>query len=83
MIQEGVSKGDRVGILANRSVEMIVAIQGVLKAGACYIPLDPSYPRARLELMVTDLAMSFLCSPLTLLGTVDLTKSMRRPNRQR
>ncbi len=73
LIQEGVSKGGRVGILANRSLEMIVAIQGVLKAGASYIPLDPSYPKARLKSMVTDSAMQYLCFPLTLLGTFDLT----------
>lgn len=43
-----------VGIALDRSSDMVVAILGVLKAGAAYVPLDPEYPRARLEYMLAD-----------------------------
>src|SRR5262249_14766810 len=37
-----------------RGVEMVVALLGILKAGAAYVPLDPAFPRDRLELMIED-----------------------------
>jgi len=43
-----------VGIALNRSSDMVVAILGVLKSGAAYVPLDPEYPRTRLEWMLED-----------------------------
>jgi aspartate racemase len=44
----GVHAGDIVGVCMNRSLEMIVALLGILKAGAAYIPLDPKLPAHRL-----------------------------------
>src|SRR5947199_900274 len=46
--------GGRVGLCLERSVEMTVAILGVLKAGAAYVPLDPAYPQERLAFLVAD-----------------------------
>lgn len=48
--------GDIVGISSERSVEMLIAVLGVLKSGAAYLPLDPGYPAARLALMAKDAA---------------------------
>ncbi|HEX7313565.1 MAG TPA: amino acid adenylation domain-containing protein, partial [Pyrinomonadaceae bacterium] len=50
----GVGVDACVGICVRRSPEMVVAVLGVLKAGAAYVPLDPSYPRERLALMLED-----------------------------
>ncbi|MCB1851958.1 MAG: AMP-binding protein, partial [Gammaproteobacteria bacterium] len=45
---------DRVGICMERSLELVVAMFGVLKAGACYVPLDPAFPHERLSFMMRD-----------------------------
>src|SRR5262249_21987038 len=45
---------ERVAIFMDRSIEMIVALLGVLKAGAAYLPLDPTYPLERLQFMLQD-----------------------------
>ncbi|WP_026401509.1 amino acid adenylation domain-containing protein [Actinomadura rifamycini] len=43
----GVAAGDRVGLWLNKSIEAVVAVHGVLKAGAAYVPIDPSAPYKR------------------------------------
>jgi len=48
LFAQGVAPGDRVGILAPKSAASVVAVFGVLKAGACYVPLDPRSPAERL-----------------------------------
>ncbi|XXX82539.1 amino acid adenylation domain-containing protein [Sorangium sp. So ce134] len=50
----GVGLESRVGLYLDRSIEMMVGLLGVLKAGAAYVPLDPAYPRRRLDFMVSD-----------------------------
>lgn len=50
----GVGTETLVGILLERSAQTLVALLGVLKAGAAFVPLDPSYPRERLAFMVED-----------------------------
>ena len=54
LLAQGVAPGDRVGILARKSAPSVVALFGVLKAGACYVPLDPKSPAARLAAIMTD-----------------------------
>ena len=44
----------RVGVCAGRSLELVVALLAVLKAGSAYVPLDPAYPRERLAGMIED-----------------------------
>ncbi|HYN20266.1 MAG TPA: amino acid adenylation domain-containing protein, partial [Thermoanaerobaculia bacterium] len=52
--RRGVGPETRVGIAAERSLELVVSLLGVLKAGGAYVPLDPSYPQERLDFMVED-----------------------------
>ena len=56
LIGLGVKPDDRVAICVERSVEMVVALLAVLKAGGAYLPLDPSYPAERLAYMLADSA---------------------------
>lgn len=50
----GIGRNDLVGILCNRSLEMIISIIAVLKAGGAYIPIDPTYPKDRVEYMLNS-----------------------------
>ncbi len=50
----GVGRGDRVGLLVERSGELVVAVVGTLWAGASYVPLDPGYPEERLRFALAD-----------------------------
>ncbi|MBT2758817.1 AMP-binding protein, partial [Mesobacillus foraminis] len=52
--RQGVQRDQVVGILTERSAEMIVSILGVLKAGAAYLPIDPDYPEERISYMLED-----------------------------
>lgn len=51
---EGVAPGHRVAIYMNKSLEAVVAIYAIMKAGAAYVPLDPSAPLDRLRTVVAD-----------------------------
>src|SRR5208283_5989975 len=54
LIGLGVGPESLVGVALERSIEMVVALLGVLKAGGAYLPLDLSYPESRLAYMVAD-----------------------------
>jgi non-ribosomal peptide synthetase component F len=50
----GVQPEDRVGVAIERSPDAIVALLAVMKAGASYVPIDPAYPKQRIEFMLKD-----------------------------
>ncbi len=52
--EHGVGSGDRVGLCLPRSAEMVVALLGILRAGAAYVPIDPDYPAARRAFFAED-----------------------------
>jgi amino acid adenylation domain-containing protein len=60
LIAYGVTPGARVGLWLERSVEVLVGIFGSLKAGAAWVPLDPSYPLDRLAYMAQDAGLAAL-----------------------
>ncbi len=62
LAREGVLPGDRVALFLDRSLEMVVAILGVLRAGAAYVPLDPDHPRERLGFILEDARPKVLIS---------------------
>ncbi|MCC7249423.1 MAG: amino acid adenylation domain-containing protein, partial [Lysobacter sp.] len=60
LIAAGVSPGRRIAICVERSVAMVVAVLAALKAGAAYLPLDPTYPRERLAYQLGDAQVALL-----------------------
>jgi amino acid adenylation domain-containing protein len=56
----GVKPEVRIGISIERSLDMIVALLGIIKAGGTYIPLDPAYPQERLAYIIEDTQLSIL-----------------------
>src|SRR5262245_9862436 len=63
---QGVEAEERVGVRLGRTVELAVAVLGVLKAGAAYLPLDPEYPAERLESMRADASARVVVTEETL-----------------
>ena len=60
LIAEGVKLEMKVGIAVERSIDMVVGLLAILKAGAAYVPLDPAYPTERLAYMVGDSGIGVL-----------------------
>ncbi len=71
LIDAGVEPASLVGICLERSVDLLVAMLAVLKTGAAYVPIDPSYPPQRQELMLADAQAPALITQSRLLGTVE------------
>ncbi|HEX8275250.1 MAG TPA: amino acid adenylation domain-containing protein [Longimicrobiaceae bacterium] len=70
LVARGVGPDARVGLLAERSAGMIVAMLAVLRAGGAYVPLDPEYPAARLSWMLEDAGARVLVAQAALLDRV-------------
>jgi amino acid adenylation domain-containing protein len=58
LVKQGVRQGDLVGVALERSPEMIIALLAVLKAGAAYVPVDPTYPENWISFVVEDSRVS-------------------------
>lgn len=54
LLKSGINKGDFVVLLTQRSIELVIAVYAVIKAGAVYIPIDPSYPEKRINFIIKD-----------------------------
>lgn len=63
----GIGRGSIVGIMLPRSLEVLISILAVLKTGACYIPIDPSFPRYRIEYMLKNSQCNLLLTTNDLL----------------
>jgi amino acid adenylation domain-containing protein len=62
LFEQGVKRGDRVGVYMNKSLESAVAIYGIMKAGAAYVPLDPFAPVSRIAYVINDCGIGHLAT---------------------
>ncbi|MDE1999200.1 MAG: amino acid adenylation domain-containing protein, partial [Burkholderiales bacterium] len=60
LIQRGVAEGDRIGLCLSRGLDMVPALLGILKTGAAYVPLDPGFPKDRLQYMADDAGVKWV-----------------------
>ncbi|MFB2973200.1 amino acid adenylation domain-containing protein [Aerosakkonema sp. BLCC-F183] len=60
LVSSGVKTEVLVGICVERSLEMLIALLAILKAGAAYVPLDPAYPQERIAYILADAQISLL-----------------------
>ncbi len=72
--ERGACRGQRVGLCIDRGADMVVAVLGILKSGAAYVPLDPSFPESRLRFMVDDAQLALLVSNSALAGFLGLSR---------
>jgi amino acid adenylation domain-containing protein/non-ribosomal peptide synthase protein (TIGR01720 family) len=70
LIENGAGPGKRVGLALHRGPQLIVSLLAVLKSGAAYVPLDPSYPAERLAYMIDDSRLDVLLCESGLLENV-------------
>jgi amino acid adenylation domain-containing protein len=77
--QQGVGPEVLVGVCLERSVEMVTGLLGTLKAGGAYLPLDPIYPRERLEFMLEDAGIRVLLTSEQLSSTLPATSALVVP----
>ncbi|HXO42724.1 MAG TPA: amino acid adenylation domain-containing protein, partial [Thermoanaerobaculia bacterium] len=70
--RRGVGPEALVGVCLERSPEMVVGLLGILKAGGAYLPLDPSYPPARLRFMIEDARPGVVLTRSSLLPALSL-----------
>ncbi|CAD5274525.1 MULTISPECIES: non-ribosomal peptide synthetase [Halomonadaceae] len=76
LIGLGVKPETRVGILMERSVEMVVGLLGILKAGGAYVPLDPDYPSDRLAYMIEGSGIELLLTQQRIHDSLPVAESL-------
>jgi amino acid adenylation domain-containing protein len=69
--RHGIGPRAPVGICVQRSIELVIALLGSLKSGAAYVPIEPSYPPQRQELMLADAGARVLITQDRFLGVID------------
>lgn len=73
----GVKPNDYIAVMAERSMEMIVAVLGIVKSGAAYVPIDPDYPEARIQYILKDVQPALLVLHQVELNTTVPTVSLK------
>ena len=69
----GLGPDSLVGVCVERSFEMVVSVLGIMKAGAAYVPLEPSYPRERIDHILKDAALDVVLVQSSVLERVPLS----------
>jgi amino acid adenylation domain-containing protein len=76
LMSAGIIKHSLVAVALERSTDLVVAILGIIKAGCCYVPLDPGYPANRIEMIFEDAAIEFLLTQDTVQHAIPKCKNV-------
>ena len=79
LIDQGVQRGDRVGIYMHKALECAVAIYGIMQAGAAYVPLDPSAPPERTAFILRDCNISHIATGQSMIGKLKQLAAQESP----
>ncbi len=74
LVAQEVAPGDRVAVCIERNLHLMSVLLGVLKAGATYVPLDPSYPKDRLDYIINSAAIKVVITE------TDIAANLPQPN---
>ncbi|BCX47077.1 phosphatase:FkbH-like protein [Haloferula helveola] len=80
LVESGVMPGDRVAIVLPRSPELIASMLGVLRAGACYVPVEPGFPESRRREILEDSGVAMVLAEEPVEGFRTLNPSDVEPN---
>jgi len=72
LLSKGVKPDSMVGLCMTRSIDLIVGMLGILKSGAAYVPLDPNYPRQRLDYILKDANVDLVVTESSLATMFDV-----------
>ncbi len=72
----GITRGNIVGILLNRSIEMLICIFAILKSGAAYVPIDPNYPEHRIKYILENSFIKIVLSEESLINKFDINSQI-------
>ena len=66
--EKGIQSGDKVGLILEKSAELYIAILGIMKAGAAYVPIDSGYPKDRVEYIIENSGVSLTVTSSAIAG---------------
>src|SRR5581483_5283428 len=75
LVDQSVGPGQIAGLCVERSLEMVVDLLGIMKAGAAYLPLDPNYPAERLQYMLEDASPRVILTQQEVCGVLPFTQA--------
>jgi amino acid adenylation domain-containing protein/non-ribosomal peptide synthase protein (TIGR01720 family) len=67
---KGLNTGDFTAVICERSLEMVIAIMGIIKAGGVYVPFEPAFPKARIQNILADLKIGIVITQYQFLRTI-------------
>lgn len=73
--KQGARPGQRIALCLRRSIEMVIAILGVMKAGCAYVPIASAYPKDRISFMLSDAEPALLITQESLVGSLPTVQS--------
>ncbi|MGF7047826.1 surfactin family lipopeptide synthetase A [Paenibacillus sp. DS2015] len=73
LCSKGVQADQLIGIMVDRSIEMVIGLMAILKSGGAYVPIDPAYPEERIQYMLEDSQAKLLLTQAHLLDKVRFT----------